>query len=345
MISGMVSCIIASYNTEGKYLLESVNSILNQTYSNLEVIVVDDGSEVSVKTILSHIKDERIVVLENGENLGVTYSRNLALSYAKGEYMAVMDADDVSEVTRFEKEVKFLVNNPDYDLVSCQMKFIATDGRADPFLEIPKSSDKFLARLFWDNSRPFPHGPAMIRMNFLKKNHILYDEHYKKALDYRLWVDCARCRGKFFIINEYLYFYRIHENQISTKKRKDQIYYADMICLDQLNYLKIVPTEDNKMIHLYLRDSECWSIPEDTFAWKNRLIKANRDNLYCSATDFENEVNYRFFKMCFKEFILRKNYRFAKWFISSLSLYNVMISIKAITIPLLSRNHPRTLKV
>ena len=345
MEKGKVSCIIASYNTQSNFLLEAVQSILQQTYSNIELIVVDDGSEISAKSILQSISDNRLIVLENENNQGVTFSRNRALSHASGEFMAVMDADDVSDLTRFDKEVAYLKKHPECDLVSSQMAFLTKEDRKNPKLSIPNTTDKLLARLFWDNSKPFPHGPTMIRMEFLKKNNIKYNERYKKALDYRLWVDCARFKGKFHIINEYLYYYRVHSGQISQKSRKDQIFYADMICLDQLEYLGIVPTETEKKIHLYLRDSECWRRPEETLNWVNRLIQANREKQYCQQRVFEREVNYRYFKMCVKEYWGRKNPSFKKYFFAAVSVGNIIRSICAATGTTLSRKHPKTLKV
>ena len=342
---GKVSCIIASYNTNSDFLLEAVESILQQTYSNLELIVVDDGSDISVKSVLKKIKDKRLVILENQSNLGVTVSRNRALKCASGEFMAVMDADDVSDLTRFEKEVNYLNIHSECDLVSAQMAFWSEDERKNPSLSIPKNTDGFLARLFWDNSKPFPHGPAMIRMAFLKKNNILYDEKYKKALDYRLWVDCARNKGNFHIINEYLYYYRVHEGQISQKSRKDQIFYADMICIDQLEYLGIVPTENEKKIHLFLRDSECWNNPKETLEWKDRLIQANRKKQYCLPKIFENEVNYRYFKMCVKEYFGRKNKDFRRYFFKSITARCVVKSVVAMFNTKVSNKHPKTLKV
>lgn len=342
---GKVSCIIASYNTKEKFLLEAVNSILRQTYSNIELIVVDDGSDIPVKSVLNKVIDERLIILENEMNEGVTVSRNRALERASGEFMAVMDADDVSDLLRFEKEVKYLNTHRECDLVSSQMAFLAKDERKNPSLSVPKNTDKFLARLFWDNSKPFPHGPAMIRMSFLKKNNIKYNERYKKALDYRLWVDCARNKGTFHIINEYLYYYRVHDGQISQKSRADQIFYADMICIDQLEYLKIIPTENEKKIHLYLRDSECWGTPEETLRWKNRLIQANYMNNYCADSIFSNELNYRYFKMCVKEYLGRRNKEFRKYFWKSISIRTLMKSIISVLNNRVSKKHPKTLKV
>lgn len=344
MVKGKVSCIIASYNTDSEYLIVAVKSILNQSYKKIELIVVDDGSEIPVSSILDGIEDERLKVITNVINMGVTKSRNRALSLIEGEYMAVMDADDISDVTRFEKQVRYLEENHEIDLVSTQMAFISNDRRQNPKIRIPKEPEEYLSWLFWDNSRPFPHGPAMIRVSFLEKYKIQYDEKYKKALDYRLWVDCARHKGKFHILDEYLYYYRIHEGQMSQSGRTGQMYYADQICLDQLEYLHIEPTQEEEKIHLLLRDSDSYQDGREMLEWKEKLIQANYKYQYCNPKIFEKEVNYRFFKMAYKEYLCKGSKMYKSIFIRSCTLYNICRSIKA-RIQYRFRKRPGYLKV
>lgn len=345
MTDKLISCVIASYNTNDKYLIEAVTSILNQTYKKIELIVIDDGSDIPVNNVLSNIKDSRLRIIRNTENCGVTYSRNRAMEYINGEYLAIMDADDVSDLYRFEKQIKYLETHKNCQLVSSQMSFITNDKRLNPFIRIPKNSNKYLSWLFWDNSKPFPHGAAMIRMSFINKYKIRYDERYKKALDYRLWVDCARNGAKFHIIDEYLYFYRIHSGQISQSKRNEQIYYANKICLDQLEYLGIYPTDDEKNIHLLLRDSEGDGVPDHSFRWKEKIIDANKKYGYCQHNIFKKEVNYRFFKLCFKEYIIRKNNKYKKYFFKSLNLNNIFRSATTVIVSKIYNKNSKTLKV
>ena len=344
MIKGKISCVIASYNTPERYLLEAVDSILAQTYSNFELIIVDDGSDIPVTEILSNVDDDRVHVITNSSNEGVTKSRNRALNYLTGEYMAVMDSDDISAPTRFEKQVAYLKSHSQVDLVSAQMQFLTNDTRLNPWIRIPDNSDRYLSWLFWDNSRPFPHGPAMIRVEFLKKHHIMYNENYRKALDYRLWVDCARHKGKFHILDEYLYYYRVHDAQISQSGREGQMYYADRICLDQLKYLHITPTAEEEKLHLLLRDSDSYEDGRGMLEWKEKLKCANNKYKYCEPKVFEREIDYRFFKMCYKEFIVKQNKVYYKYFMNSCTIYNIFRSIiNKLRYKL--RKHPGFLKV
>lgn len=117
------------YNIEN-YVKEAIQSIQNQTYSNLEIIVVDDGSNDKTYQIVEELakKDARIKPYKNETNLNVAKTRNRALSYAIGEFIAMMDGDDISAPDRIEKKVKFLEENLDFDLVGCSMKAIDING-------------------------------------------------------------------------------------------------------------------------------------------------------------------------------------------------------------------------
>lgn len=115
-----VSVVMGVYNTPYDYLKTSVNSILNQTFSDFEFIIIDDGSKQECKKNLELIAkmDSRIKIYINDKNMGLTYSLNRGIDYCEGEYIARMDSDDYCDLTRFEKQVAFLDENKDVDMVS-----------------------------------------------------------------------------------------------------------------------------------------------------------------------------------------------------------------------------------
>lgn len=129
MQNKLVSVIMPVYNIEN-YVKEAIQSIQNQTYNNLEIIVIDDGSNDKTYQIVEELakKDNRIKLYKNETNLNVVKTRNRALSYAIGEFIAMMDGDDISAPDRIEKKVKFLEENFDFDLVGCSMKAIDING-------------------------------------------------------------------------------------------------------------------------------------------------------------------------------------------------------------------------
>lgn len=124
-----VSVIMPVYNVE-RFILESVNSILNQTYKNLELIVVDDSStDNTYKMLIDNFsKNEKIKILKNSENMKIVYSLNRALGYASGEFIARIDGDDIAYPDRIARQVNYLIKNPSVDLVGCDLETINESG-------------------------------------------------------------------------------------------------------------------------------------------------------------------------------------------------------------------------
>lgn len=129
MQNKLVSVIIPIYNVE-KYVKKAIESIQNQTYKNLEIIVIDDGSvDDTYKMVEKLAKDDnRIKLYKNQKNLKIVKTLNRALSLSSGEYIARMDGDDISALDRIEKKVRFLEENKEFDLVGCSMKAIDIEG-------------------------------------------------------------------------------------------------------------------------------------------------------------------------------------------------------------------------
>ena len=113
MDSILVSVIMANYKTKIEYLQEAIDSILNQTYRNFELIIIDDCSQDESVDYIKSINDNRVRLLINDKNSGPAVTRNRGLEVAKGKYIAIMDSDDISMPTRLEKQVAYMEMNPD----------------------------------------------------------------------------------------------------------------------------------------------------------------------------------------------------------------------------------------
>ena len=113
-----VSVLMPVYNVKEEYLRESIESILNQTFTDFEFIILDDCSSNNVEEIVKSYGDDRIRFYRNSENLGIAKSRNKLMDLARGEYSALMDNDDISHPERLKKQVDFLDNNPDISILS-----------------------------------------------------------------------------------------------------------------------------------------------------------------------------------------------------------------------------------
>lgn len=212
-----VSIIMGIYNAE-KTLDESIQSILNQTYKDWELVMCDDGSTDSTFKIAEEYtkKYSNIFLLTNGSNKGLNYTLNHCLRYIKGKYIARMDADDVSYPTRIEKEVMILENNKDISIVSTQMVHFAEDKEwgQSKMAEYPT---KF-SFLF---GTPFCHAPCMVRREaFLAVNGYTEDKKILRVEDYDLWFKMYSKGYKGYNIQEVLYKMRDDLNAIKRRKFK-----------------------------------------------------------------------------------------------------------------------------
>ncbi|WP_431427650.1 glycosyltransferase family 2 protein [Bacteroides hominis] len=210
-----ISVILPVYNAQ-KTIVESINSILQQTYSDFELIVIDDGSTDDSKRIIKNYNDKRIIFIENTRNRGLIYTLNRGLMLARGKYIARMDADDISLPTRLEKQLKVMEANPNIIVCGTQIKKIGIRKKRLSIIpnEIYKrDSISNKNRLAFDPC--FAHPSTMIRKEILINNNILYNENYIYAEDYKLWIDLLMY-GDFYNIQEKLLLYRISDTQITN---------------------------------------------------------------------------------------------------------------------------------
>jgi glycosyltransferase involved in cell wall biosynthesis len=204
------------YKPNQKYLDEAIQSILNQTYKDFEFIIVNDGDNVTVNY---GGFDPRIKVIQNKKNIGLTKSLNIALKEAKGEYIARMDADDVSYPKRLEEQVKFLDENPDYILVGTWAEIIDEEGKKIREVKHPCENDVIRRELIKYN--PFFHSSIMFRRG------LRYNENFKYAQDYELYFRNTRGwkdgKKKLANIPLFLQQYRETANSITSSKNREQI--------------------------------------------------------------------------------------------------------------------------
>ena len=213
-----ISVILPVYNAE-KTIAESIQSILNQTYDDFELILINDGSTDNSEQIILTFQDKRINYYINEGNKGLIYTLNRGIELAHGEYIARMDADDRSLPQRFEKQVKILNDFSNIVVCGTQIKGFGIPG-AESFKYISKERSADIKRYLIINSA-IVHPSAMIRRKTLIDNHIRY-KNYLHAEDYKLWTDLVEF-GDFYNIPEILLEYRVSETQISQKYYSIQI--------------------------------------------------------------------------------------------------------------------------
>lgn len=209
-----VSVLMPVYNTHPEYLREAIESILAQTYTDFEFIILNDCStDPQVEATIRAYTDPRIVYAVNECNLGISGSRNRLLDMAQGEYLAVMDHDDISLPTRLEKEVDFLDTHPDAGIVGTLVENMA-DGKIRP-----RPSDDIDIKKMLMLHCNLSHPSCMLRSSVLKKHNIRYEKLYSPAEDYALFARLIAVT-QFAILQEPLFRYRAWEGNTSHKRAK-----------------------------------------------------------------------------------------------------------------------------
>lgn len=205
-----ISVLLPAYNA-AKYLGEAIDSILAQSYSDFELIIINDGSTDDTERIVSAFSDKRIVYVKNEQNIGLANTLNKGINLARGEYIARMDADDISLLQRFQRQVDFLDNNKDFILCSTAIKvFGAVEERV--IMATSCYEQLKVDMLFGSN---IAHPAVMFRRQEFIDNNLYYRQEECPAEDYALWTRVVFV-GKVCNIPEVLLHYRIHPSQVTS---------------------------------------------------------------------------------------------------------------------------------
>ena len=183
----LVSVLIPCYNVE-KYVEESIHSILNQTYRNLEIIAINDCSTDRSGVLLEQLsmKDSRLKVVTNEKNLKLIKTLNKGIELCNGDYVARMDADDISLPTRIEKEVAFLEQNKDHDIVSTLFYAFRSDNPSKKdFHRSPLKDDELKAYMLFRSG--ICHPAVLIRKRVFTELGLSFEQEFLHVEDYALW--------------------------------------------------------------------------------------------------------------------------------------------------------------
>lgn len=211
-----VSALMPVYNTNLAYLKETIESVLNQTFKDFEFLILNDSPEnVELENFILEYakKDERIKYFKNPRNLGISGSRNKLIDLAQGEFLAVIDHDDISVKERFEKEVAFLEKNEDVGVVGGYCEDMANSK----IWKFPiQSADIKIALMSYN---PISHASSMIRKSVLDKHKIRYNAFYSPCEDFKLWCDLINFT-EFANLDEVLVIYRTFDNTSRRQANK-----------------------------------------------------------------------------------------------------------------------------
>jgi len=212
-----VTVLMSVYDSE-KFLQEAIDSILTQTFTNFEFLIINDGSKDSSLKIIRSYKDPRIRLISRA-NRGLTFSLNQGLEIAKGEYIARQDSDDISVPERLKKEVDYLDTHPSVALVGSNYTVI--DDNGDTLTTTTVFTEPNDLKLTQITCNQYGHGSIMLRKSILKKTG-LYDKSVGYVEDYDLWTRISRV-ADIANIEESLYLYRRNADGVTRQNLDLQI--------------------------------------------------------------------------------------------------------------------------
>lgn len=322
----LVTILLPAYNAE-KYIEKALLSIMNQTYQNLEILVLNDGSTDETEQIILSLqkKDKRIRYVKNEVNLKLIKTLNKGIELATGEYVARMDADDISLPLRIEKQLSYLQKN-NLDLVDCQIIYRTEQGKEIKNKAIVPTTNKSL--LFYALFKtPILHATILCKANVLKDNHYLFNEKTLHCEDYELWTRLLQKNYNIQKIKEPLYIQQVNAESVSNKYEGVQI--ENFIYLSNKNYAKIL----NKKI-----DFSTWkycinrfqTIDWETFSKtvktikeiQNQFIKTKKINSLHEKKEIEAIVHQQLLDINIQAIKKTKSIRFILNLLLTKSLYN-----------------------
>ena len=280
----MISVLLPAYNEE-EFIAEAVQSILDQSHIDFELIIINDGSTDNTPKILESFNDNRIIIINNEKNYGLSKSLNIGVAKSNGEFIARMDANDIAYPSRFVEQYNFFSNHPKAVAVFCPVEKINKDGVSLNRVEgkyIP--SEELQAYLFYKCC--FFHSSVLMRKEFLPIP--LYNES-NAAEDYELWVRLAS-KYELHILKNVLMKVRDLPGGLRFKNKCRTDYLQTKV--NNLRFLKIYPTEDEKNIHEGLEKKTIISNLQaiEKIKWLDKLYLSNKKYFVYQEPYFTNRL-------------------------------------------------------
>jgi glycosyltransferase involved in cell wall biosynthesis len=296
MTKPLVSVVMPVYNCE-QYIIESVKSVLNQTYHNLELLIVNDASTDRTSMLVSQLIDNRIRIFNNTNNIGLAGSINFMLTEAKGKYIARMDADDIALPQRLEKQVQCLESNPKIDVLGTAMQSF---GYSNFLHQFPTSHEECKAQLLFNVC--FGHPTVMMRSEIFLKSENYYQAKLRQySEEYELWcrlVDHYRFSNLEECLLKYRTFSPSEKSDAANKRKKNSFQIRKHFIEKNVG----IQSDTNYLLH----DSICnlaKARSMDEFKtwreWLVDIVKINSSQLGFNERALLVEVSKRYFELCY----------------------------------------------
>lgn len=291
----MVSVVMSVYNGEN-YLHEAIDSVLHQSFTDFEFIIINDGSKDKSLSIIKSYNDKRIVLIDNDGNKGLIYSLNKGIEVSKGKYIARMDADDISLPERFKQQVDFLESHPTIGVISCDyISFNNTQSKT--VTSIYKSNEIKSFLLF---TATMCHPTLMLRKQVLTDNHLSYSENAKHVEDYDLWTRMV-LHTDFCNLQEILFKYRDHAQQVSHLYHDVQLKNSNIVQENYLKKLGFIYNESELNTHFLIASNVRIQTKEnirEIERWLLSLVNQNTTKKIIAETEFKIVMNKMWLDCC-----------------------------------------------
>lgn len=278
----LVSFIISAYNAE-RYISQALESVLNQSFSDLEILVIDDGSTDQTLSIIESYQDSRLLPIKSRVNKGLPTRLNQLLKIAQGDYIARLDADDICLPKRIELQVQFMETHLECGVLGGGALIYGSRKRVN----YPINNREVRNNLFVNT--PFSHPTVMFRREAILRDNIFYNEKFLLAQDYELWTRLLEVTEG-YNLNVPVILYRQSKTQSSVLYTEKQNKYKEITQLNQLSRL-IEATREEKALHLKVINNN-WEYTSEfvimTLGWIEKIIVANEVKKVYSEPEFSN---------------------------------------------------------
>ena len=298
-----ITVLMPVYNGT-KFLGEAIESIVNQTFNEFEFLIIDDGSTDQSNELIKSYDDKRIRLFVNKNNIGQSASLNKGIKMARGDYIVIMDQDDISVQDRLKVQLEFMENHSNIDVCGSWLELFGTYGG---IVKYETKSEKIKMNLLTNVN--LAHSAVMIRKSTLVKCDLNYNSNLSIAQDYDLWVRMFE-HCSFANIPEPLLKYRIHENQNSKSLGEQNIVETNRVLTNLLKKIGIHPDDFDLIIHKkvftgYGIDS---LFIGEVFNYLMRLRKSN-----LGKNIFEPVIFNEFLKLKWRRLMLNKKNKLLYW--------------------------------
>jgi glycosyltransferase involved in cell wall biosynthesis len=296
-LTASITVLMPVYNA-GRYLKAAIESMLAQTHPHFVFLIINDGSTDNSKEIILSYTDPRIQYIENDKNIGLVSTLNLGLKLTETIFLARMDADDIAFPNRLEVQLNFMESNPDIGVCA---GFYEVFGHENYCVQLPRKNEDIKAALLFTNV--ICHPLVFLRTEILKANNIEfgvpfeYEDNFKHTIleleDYALWQK-LRSVTKFENIDQVLLRYRIEGQNLTSKKKELILERKKKFYSRLLNELEILPSMNNLLMHISLKNVHYCKSAEDISLFKsylNEIIQNNRRLMVYDAKALERIVN------------------------------------------------------